>query len=483
MFGQTLFAQDFARDNTLMSGLNSPFAEEFVTIHPSGAFLAFTRANHPYNQGGKGDDGDIWLSEFDSIWHAARNWHEVNTDQFSSPIGWSNDGNTFLYNLISTKGGQLKTEIWAYTNGRSQKLDIAFFKNKSQHQSATLSADNRFLIVSMESGSTQGVEDLYLIRREGGKWAAPKNLGAVVNTKYQEITPFLAPDNHTLYFATNGRDGEGSFDIFKTTRLDDTWRNWSEPENLGPSVNSSGRETSFTFARNASEAYFISTRNSDGYGDVRRIKFKSDSASVMDIDTTAIVVQTEINVVGLQLFNAKSGEPIVTSVQLKTGNNVETKTPDSNGLIPIDENRSGIIESKGFMTAEFNAFADSLVIVRMEPLEAGRTIRLDHVLFRRGTASILETSFDELDRVVDMMKVNPEVRILLKGHTDGNGDPVQNLKLSDERASATKKYLVSKGISRKRISSRGFGGTEPIASNESEETRKLNRRVEIEVIE
>lgn len=478
--------QEFTASSVPVHALNSPYAEEFLAVHPEGNMIAFSRANHPYNQGGPGDQGDVWLAHFDSSWHVPRNWHQINSEELSSPVGWSSDGSTFLYNRVKVTGGSLETEIWAVgNNGTPGRLDIAYFKNKSTLQSGCLSADNRYLIVSMESGATQGVEDLYIIKRNGNSWSAPNNLGPTINTKFQEITPFLAPDNRTLYFASNGRKGEGSFDIYSSERLDDTWRHWSEPVNLGPLVNTSGRESSFVFSPQSDKAFFVSTRNSDGYGDVRVISFKNDSiATVLAVDTLSIV--DEHNTVarkGLQLINAKSSAPILDVARLTSGASSRSHKPDAQGWIAMETAFTGEVSVVGFMPMGVTAYPGSSVVLRLEPLEMGRTIRLDNVLFARGKAVILKSSFEELDRVVEMMKSNPEIKIRLKGHTDGNGDKSQNLKLSEERALSAKKYLMSKGVSRKRIESQGYGGEEPIASNATEETRRLNRRVEIEIME
>jgi len=477
-------SQSFESSNELLHLLNSTYDENFITIHPNGKRLAFARSNYPYNQGGKSDTGDIWMSSFDTAWQVPTDWHQVNSEHFSSPIGWSRNGSTFLYNKVSTKGGALKTEIWAISGNQNEPLDIPYFSNKSAHQSGCISADNRYIIVSIESGSTQGVEDLYVIVREGDKWTAPKNLGSVINTKFQEITPFLSPDMQTLYFATNGREGYGSFDIYSSERLDDTWRNWSTPTNLGAAVNSSGRETSFTYAQGAEFAYFISTRNSDGYGDIRRVKFLNNMPEVAVVaDSTFILTPQVIKTfTGLQLINAKSSDPIVGEVTLRVNGNVRSYISNNEGIIPLNNAAMYEVLVTGFMNASVQLESGQLVPVWLEPLEVGRTIRLENVLFKRGSAIMIDVSFEELDGVVDMLKNNPEINIMLKGHTDGNGDKLQNIKLSQERVETVKKYLVSNGISKKRINGIGLGGEEPIASNDTEEARKLNRRVEFEVM-
>ena len=447
--------------------------------------MAISRSNHPYNQGGKSDTGDIWRSMLDSGVWTSTNWHVLNTEHFSSPVGYTNDGSALIFSKVETKGGTLNTELWVYSNDQSHKLDVQYFKNKSSHQSGCLSADNRYMIISMESGATQGVEDLYVLTRDGKSWSAPKNMGAGINTKFQEITPFLSADSKTLYFATNGRKGEGSFDIYVSKRLDESWSNWSNPENLGPHVNSQGRETSFSFLADSEFAYYISTQNSDGYGDVRRIKFRQDSTIVArKIDTTDLITFTApLNKTGIKFLNAKNSQPIKSRIIITVGNTQTEFVPEIDGVVSLSGSLIGEAVVSGFLPVKTQSFSDSLVTVRMEPLEIGRTILLEHVLFGRASTDVLQSSYEELDMVVKMMKLNPDINILLKGHTDANGDIVQNKKLSEARVMEVKQYLTGKGISKKRIDGVGAGGLEPIASNETEATRKLNRRVEFVIVE
>ncbi|MEQ9231385.1 MAG: hypothetical protein RIF46_11940, partial [Cyclobacteriaceae bacterium] len=385
------FGQTFEGKSEPILNLNSPYGEDFLAIHPDGNQLVFSRLNHPYNQNGRSDEGDIWMSKFDSIWHAPENFHSINDDQFSSPIGFSSDGATVLYNRISTKGGTLMTEIWALHKQQKQKLEIDYFTNKSVHQSACLSSDNKYIIVSMQSGSTIGVEDLYLIRREGDKWAAPKNLGSGINTKFQEITPFLSQDTKRLYFSTNGRNGYGSFDVFVSERLDDSWRNWSEPQNLGSQINGTGRETSFIMNRQETQAFFVSTQNSDGYGDIQTIKIVNDSIIAEVVaDTTQFIEGVELpKVTGLLLVNAKDSKPLKLAAELIIEGQIVSVNSSEQGIIEFDREAKGEVEVKGFMGSPFETYQDSLVEVRLEPLEIGRTIRLENVLFYRGKADIV----------------------------------------------------------------------------------------------
>jgi outer membrane protein OmpA-like peptidoglycan-associated protein len=119
---------------------------------------------------------------------------------------------------------------------------------------------------------------------------------------------------------------------------------------------------------------------------------------------------------------------------------------------------------------------------KLQPIEVGAIVNLKSVLFELGTTTLLEESYSELNVVVDFLNTNPKVEIELEGHTDNRGDSKKNVVLSQQRVDKIKSYLVSKGISGKRIKGKGFGGSRPIATNNTEEARRLNRRVEFRIV-
>ena len=118
----------------------------------------------------------------------------------------------------------------------------------------------------------------------------------------------------------------------------------------------------------------------------------------------------------------------------------------------------------------------------LSPIEVGKSITLKNVFFVRSKADLLPDSYSELDRLAKVLTDNPELKIEISGHTDNVGDPALNVKLSEDRVATIKNYLTGKNISAKRLSGKGYGGSKPIASNATEETRKLNRRVEFIII-
>ena len=170
------------------------------------------------------------------------------TDGVLKIYNFSNDGNVRI----------LSTSIISYYNSKSSLI------------SGSISSDKNLILLSLESFGTYGVEDLYMSKKINDTiWSSLKNLGSSINTSFQEISPFLLDDNKTLIFSSNGYDGYGSFDVFYSSRLDDNWKNWSEPVNLGSEINSEGLEDSFNYNRIKQIITYSSSRNSLGNSDLK----------------------------------------------------------------------------------------------------------------------------------------------------------------------------------------------------------------------
>jgi outer membrane protein OmpA-like peptidoglycan-associated protein len=399
---------------------------------------------------------------------------------------------------ISQKSG----DTWS----RPRNVSIPYFQNKSSFVSGYISPDLNTLVYSAEAYGSYGVEDIFVCQRADGKWSAPKNIGSKINSTFQELCPSLSPDGRTLYFSTNGRKGKGSFDIYSASRLDDSWTNWSEPENIS-TVNSDGRDLFYRDYSASGFALYTSTKNSDGYGDV---KMYGPRDPLPPADTTRVVADATPGPVEIaekpqssgshvvtihgKVVNAKTGESIPASISFESQSavttgpgKVQSEVTGYSAALPSSNQYVVNVEARGFIsirekldiqTYEMN---DLEMNFRLQPIEVGTTVELKDVLFEQSKTILLPQSFPELDLVVSFMKTNPDVRIELAGHTDNRGIPAQNVKLSQGRVDRVKEYLISKGIPAKRISGKGYGGNKPVASNESEETRKLNRRVEFTI--
>ena len=477
--------------------INSRYYEKSPVLHPSGEMLYFVRANDPENIGGISDEGDIWMSKLDSLgnWGAPENIGDrVNDKGKNSLIGFLNGGR---YMLLADQYGQARytprgISISEFINGKWQtpvNINIPYFDKKSKHIAGSLSANGDVIILSMESFGSYGVEDLYLSERQSdGSWGGLVNLGKSVNSKYQELTGFLSANNEYLIFSSNRPNGIGSFDLWVSKRLGDGWKRWSEPELLNDLVNSEGADFDFHYLPQSEYAFFTSTRNSDGYGDIKQVKMKGDSLP----EKVTLYLASNNMIFKAKVTDAKTGKPLSAELDVREINSQKLTRKSSSlygeaSFVVVDDEQLDIrILKIGYVPVELTLdmrtmSKDSVYKIKLEPLEVGNTVRLEHILFERASDRFSIGSEKELELLYQMMVDNPNVSIFLEGHTDSYGNPKSNQRLSQDRVDAVKEYLVGKGIKASRIDGKGYGGTRPIADNSSMETRKLNRRVEFRV--
>lgn len=486
--------------------VNSGSDEQNPVISPDGKTLYITVANNAQNVGGLKDPGDIWISVWTGTdWSAPVHGGLVlNNRGYNGVAGISKSGNElFLFNHY-TKSGELPTTQGISVSIRNQtgwtapkNISIPYFRNKSEHISGQWHEDMQVFVFAAESYHTLGAEDLYVSFYLEGRWSEPTHLGNLVNTPLQEMSPSLSADGKFLFFASNGRPGAGSFDIFMSERLDDTWKNWSIPVNMGPAVNTDGRELYFRKFENLNQAVFTSTNNSDGYGDIRI--YQDKLPEVQKVDTLLKIVESKrtyrdtirrVKINGT-VTNSKTGSTLPARITFRADSTYKTEanasgqyslTVPSTRIYTIEVDHSGYINLAERLDIHTFEMATLEMNFKLQPIEVGASVNLKSVLFELGTTELLEESYAELNVVVDFLNNNPKVEIELQGHTDNRGDRVKNVLLSQQRVEKIKSYLVSKGISGKRIRGKGFGGSRPIATNDSEEARKLNRRVEFRII-
>ena len=500
------------------TAVNSKYNEIKPLLSPDGKTFYFTRSNHPLNSGGKRDKGDIWKAKVlpNGDWtEVERADDNFNSSQLNMVVGFSADGKDVFFQTYDPESkGKRQSGIYKIKadGGSAKPVTIHYFFNGAKYQYATISPDGKVMLLSLESYSTYGLEDLYVsFLQPDGSWSEPKNLGQDVNTTKQEVGAWLAADGQTLFFTSNGHGGSGSMDVFRTTRLDGSWKKWSKPVNLGSAVNTAGSDVYYSEAPQGKWAFYSSTQNSEGFGDIRRIPIpEREEVEPIVEETPVVTVQPQSTASPVQASEAKAIEDVTVLVKQSfdlqgqvlnekgnkqaaeirisgqkggyqedaaTGGNFKVSLPEAGdykvrvqaqGYFPVDT-----VLQIGEGTNALN--------LTLKPIKVGETVRLQNVMFRQSTAVLMEESNETLDEVVELMKKNSEMEILLTGHTDNQGNSKANIKLSRERVEAVKNYLISRGISEDRIEGKGLGGTKPIASNASEETRHLNRRVEFTV--
>ena len=288
----------------------------------------------------------------------------------------------------------------------------------------------------------------------------------------------MASDGKTLYFASKGHPGYGYFDLFVTKRLDETWKNWSKPENLGKIINSTGFDLSI----------FLSAKGDKAY--VGREK------DIWEIDNT--VKQDPVILVKGKVYDAKTKQILSAKIEynnLKTNKMMGTAISDPTTgsymiVLPFGFNYSFMADKENYYAitqnidlTNLNEYKEMEVDLYLTPIEKGAVIRLNNIFFDSGKHDLLSESFAELDILNGFLMSNKNIKIEIAGHTDAVGSDLENMELSKNRANSVLKYLVSKGVSSNRIVSTGYGETKFISNNTTEEGKKLNRRVEFIILE
>lgn len=476
--------------------INTEATEIAPIISPDGQTLYFARGNSLRNPGGLFDEADIWYSnkQADGTWGLAKNIGKpINNTGVNVVVNVMPDGNTIFLEGLYNSNGSFKSDqgisvTHKTTDGWTvpKQIYIDNFYNLNQYETYYFTSDQKVLIMAIERKDTYGDLDLYVsFRRTNGSYTEPKNMGAIINTFADEGTPFLAPDGTTLYFSTSGLQGFGSNDIYMSKRLDNSWLNWSKPKNLGSSINTNDWDTYLSLSARGDTAFLVSNSNSIGNEDI----FTIELSEKMQPDAVVLIKG--------RVLDNDSKLPIAANISyqdLNTGKeigiaNSNPKTGEYKIILPYGKLYGFRAEAKNYISTNENIDltknADYLEIKRdlfLSKINVGEIIILNNVFFEQGIAKLKNSSFPELDRIVKVLKENPTMEIELRGHTDNRGNQEQLLQLSKERVEIVKNYIVGKGISEKRITTKAFGGTLPINKNNTEDEHAKNRRVEFKII-
>jgi outer membrane protein OmpA-like peptidoglycan-associated protein len=487
----------------LDNNVNSEYKELNPLLSPDGKTLYFSRQNHPQNIGGIQDKEDIWYSELDSAgrWQLARNMgilnnagpNFVNTIQTVTPDGKSAImllGNKYLDNGRMLAGVSISSNIGG-SWGKPVALNIADDYNYAEKANYFLANNRKTLLMSVERDDTQGDRDLYVtFMKADSSWTQPLNLGDVLNTAGEESAPFLEADDTTLYFSSNGFSGYGGNDIYVTRRLDDTWTNWSEPENLGPEINSPLEDLFFNIPASSEFAYY-SRGVSETNTDIFRVKLPIVKAPESWVTVKGKVIDKStgkpVNAkilyerlpdgkgAGISQTNPETGE---YEVRLQTGHlyglraEADGKLSESQNLDLREVKTDQAIEPKDF----------DLEPIEVTTIAPNVTIVLNNIFFDFDKSLLKSESGPELDRIIELLKEKSTMQIEIAGHTDNVGTDEYNRALSERRASTVVAYLIRRGIDKDRLKVQFFGESKPIETNETEAGRERNRRVEFKIL-
>jgi len=481
------------KKKNLGSAINSVYSEIAPIISPDGQTLYVARQNDPLNFG---------IEKKYDVWYANRldngSWSKlekmgkpINNDGDNLVISVSPDGNTLMLEGLYSSTGDFVSDQGISMSNRTatgwsvpKQVVIQEFYNRNEYESYCPTFDKKILIMSIERDDTYGTKDLYVsFLLPNGDYSVPFNMGEDINTYLNDGTPFIANDNKTLYFYSYGHAGYGSADIFVTKRLDNSWRKWSKPQNLGPSINSNDWDTYYSISAKGDYAYLVSERNSIGNEDIFEIKLSEEARP----DPVVLVYG--------RVFDFKTKKPIGVEIvyeDLNSGVKAgDARSNPGNGtykiILPYGQAFGFRAEADNYMAVseqidltKISTYKEIKRDLYLVPIETGAIINLQNVQFVKSKAEFLESSIPELDRLVKLMKKYPKMEIELSGHTDTRGNPQLLLQLSQIRVAAVKNYLTNHGISKNRITGIGYGATKPLGRG-SEEIESKNRRVEFEI--
>lgn len=463
---------------------------EFVNyISPDAEHLYFTRRF----TSGQVRDENFFVSDRinDTTWQLS---HElgppVNTPGDEGALCISPDGQYLFYSACNRPDGYGSCDLFAARRegsrwGEPQNLGPVVNTSYWETQPSFASDGMSLYFVSNRPGG-QGSSDIWLSRLgSDGNWSEPVNLGSTINTPESERGPFIHPDGQTLYFSSKGHTGMGEGDIFFSKKGQDG--NWTEPVNIGFPLNTEADEVTF-IVDNAGKYAYYSSAITDGFGlqDIYRVNLPQNVKPLPVSYMKGIV------------SDSLSGKYLSASfvlTDLETGSLVAQSQSDQlTGAflicIPSGKEYALAVEKPGYLfySAHF-ALDDTSGIkepylknVLMKPIREGESIVLRNIFFETDSSRLLPESETELANLLSLLNRNASLKIEISGHTDNSGSESYNQLLSGKRARAVYDYLIEKGIAKQRLSYKGFGADKPVADNSTTEGKALNRRTEFKVM-
>jgi len=493
--------------------VNSAYPDYRPLVLPEENMIIFTSSRENTTGQKRDDDShyfeDIFATYYeDGNWTLPQNSYDLNSNNHDATAGISSDG-SILY-IYKSSGGNNLYESHLIDNMYSYPKRIEKNINDGLKQSsASLTFDKTTLYFTSIRDDGYGGQDIYFTKKDmKGRWMKPINIGATINTPYDEEGVFISLDGKSIYFSSRGHNAMGGFDIFRSDYVDGRWSN---PENLGHPINTPEDDVFFTMAANGQRGYY-SSKKKDGYGshDLYMITFLEASKPLQ-------IHQEEI----LFAYNSRDISPALAP-RIEQNTVLEGVILDENTLIPVratieitDNSKSEILASfesnstSGsylitlkpginygitvscpnymFHSENFNIPEDAEARkitkdILMKKMEVGTKIVLNNIFFDFNKATLRPESVAELNRLTKLMNDTPALKIEISGHTDNVGTVSYNQKLSGERAKAVVGYLLKKDISTDRMEYKGYGMDQPMADNNTAKGRQQNRRTEFKIL-
>lgn len=424
--------------------------------------------------------------------------YNINTKSNEGAQALSADGQWMFFTACGRNDSKGSCDIYfsrRTKKGWSTPINIGAPVNTPYWESQPcFSADGQTLYFVSNRPGGKGAQDIWSATITGyldngvPTFSAPVNLGDSINTKGEETSPFLHPDNKTLYFSSDGWPGVGQLDIFMSRRNEKG--EWSTPKNIGYPINTPMDDNGLVISASGKTAYLASAR---------QLENGTKKKELLCFELPEEVRPEPVSYIKGHVYDNRTMEPLEAEMELirleDGGHQVNAKSDAQNGNfvvnLPSGKDYALIISKPGYLfhsqnfaLVEIEASSNKVVLdVPLSPIIKDEKMTLKNVFFDSNSAELKPESYIELDKMVELMKRNPTLKIEIGGHTDNVGQTDYNMKLSEGRARVTMEYIVSKGIEQERIRHKGYGMTQPIETNDTEEGRAQNRRIEAKIVE
>ena len=394
-------------------------------------------------------------------------------------------GNCDLY-ISRRTGNNWSTPVNLGTNVNSTEWD----------SQPSLSADGRTLYFTSTRRGGQGQEDIYMTTlRPDGTWSAAKNVGVPVNTAGKDMAPFIHASGTTLYYVTDGLVGMGGLDVFRCEQT--PAGGWSVPRNLGYPLNTFENEASLFITSDNQKGFCSRSRATDEPpGGYRLARERPVELFSFVVPTPVKARETSTYTQG-RVFDANTKKPLKAEVKLydlATDALTQFVTSDpeyGDYTVVLNEGHhyamyaaadKYLLKSLSFDYSDQHSFNPLALDIYLEPVRAGRSVVLNNLFFDTNKYDLKPQSRTELNRLIEFLQQYRDVQIEVSGYTDNVGTPEANQQLSQRRAQSVVEYLSGHGISPNRLRSKGYGASHPLAANDTEAHRQLNRRIELHIL-
>lgn len=502
--------------------VNSQYPDYGPVISADEDIMMFTSRRNTTTGGNIDENYDEYFEDifvtykFNEEWGVPTNiGPPINTTGHDATVNISPDGQ-ILYTYRDDKGygniyeSRLIGDKWSEPEKMSKSI------NSSAHESsASISYEGKtfFFVSDRQEGSLGGRDIFYSNKTDKDKWGEAINIGNTINTQYNEEGVFIVPDGKTMYFSSEGHNSMGGYDIFKTELVDGVW---TKPVNLGYPINSPDDDVFFVISASGKHGYYASIKK-DGYGekDIYMITFlgpekpmqlsnednllASVAAPVAEIH---IAPKVEVNTNAVTLLKGVISDAITAKaleaeiILIDNTLNIELAQFKSNSktgkylvTLPSGKNYGIAVKAEGYLFHSENfdipasaTYQEIIKDVAMKNVQVGQKIVLRNIFFDFDKATIRPESANELERLTKLLNDVPTLRIEISGHTDNKGSAQYNQTLSESRAKSVVEYLIKNGIAKDRLEFKGYGLTQPLVSNDTDEGRQLNRRTEFKIL-